>query len=227
MKFRIFSILVLFFALLLVVRVSNIVMMSIDEDTAGEISELFIANLNAKTTTESEGGDAEEPASDVISDEDLLEEEDEEIETVEPQQDERVFTRSQLDLLDSLSERRRELEKHAKEIEMKENVLRATSLRIESKMSELQKLEDRVKRLLDKYNERESMKIKSLVKIYETMKAKDAARIFEQLDMDILLQVINNMKESRVAPILAQLSPLRAKEVTTKFAAEKKLQNFE
>jgi flagellar motility protein MotE (MotC chaperone) len=225
MKFRIFSILVLSFTLLLVIRVSNIVMMSVDEDAAEVISELFIANLNAKTTTENDGGDTE---SDTISD-DIIEEDsyDESIETVEPQQNERVFTRNQLDLLDSLSERRRELEKHAKEIEMKENVLRATSLRIESKMSELQKLEDRVKRLLDKYNERESMKIKSLVKIYESMKAKDAARIFEQLDMDILLQVINNMKESRVAPILARLSPQRAKEITIKFAAEKKLQNFE
>jgi len=73
------------------------------------------------------------------------------------------------------------------------------------------------------YNEKENMKIASLVKIYENMKPKDAAKIFEELDMPILLQVVNVMKESKVAPILSAMDPVKAKEISTEFANQKRL----
>ncbi len=45
--------------------------------------------------------------------------------------------------------------------------------------------------LLAQYNDKEDSKIRSLVKIYENMKAKDAARIFNEMEMPILLEVID------------------------------------
>ena len=50
------------------------------------------------------------------------------------------------------------------------------------------------------------------------MKPKDAARIFEELDLEVLLQVVQRMKEAKVAPILAAMDPKRATEVTTRLA---------
>ena len=55
------------------------------------------------------------------------------------------------------------------------------------------------------------------------MKADEAARIFEQLDMDVLLNVIERMREAKVAPVLAEMDPLRAKTVTTQLAERRQL----
>jgi flagellar motility protein MotE (MotC chaperone) len=68
-----------------------------------------------------------------------------------------------------------------------------------------------------------SARLQSLVKIYENMKPKDAARIFDQLDMDVLLDVVERMKEARVAPILALVNPQRAQDITIQLAERRKL----
>ena len=54
----------------------------------------------------------------------------------------------------------------------------------------------------------------SLVKIYENMKPKDAARIFEDLELDTLLEVSERMKERKLAGIIAKMSPQKAREIT-------------
>jgi flagellar motility protein MotE (MotC chaperone) len=50
------------------------------------------------------------------------------------------------------------------------------------------------------------------------MKSQDAAKIFDELDMPILLEIIRNMKEPKVGPIIAQMNPVKAKEVSLEFA---------
>ena len=60
--------------------------------------------------------------------------------------------------------------------------------------------------------------IAAVEKIYENMKPKAAAGVFEELDMDILLEVVSRMKERKVAPILALMTPTRAKELTFELA---------
>jgi flagellar motility protein MotE (MotC chaperone) len=57
--------------------------------------------------------------------------------------------------------------------------------------------------------------MQNLVRIYESMKPPEAARIFSNLDMPVLLQVVRQMKPARSAAILAEMPPERAKEVTT------------
>jgi len=63
--------------------------------------------------------------------------------------------------------------------------------------------------------------MQSLVKMYESMKPKDAARIFEQLQMDVLLEVATNMKERQMAAIMAEMSPDTAKALTMEMATKK------
>jgi flagellar motility protein MotE (MotC chaperone) len=55
------------------------------------------------------------------------------------------------------------------------------------------------------------------------MKPKDAARIFEQLELDTLLSVAERMKERRLAPVMAQMNPEKAKEMTVQLS---KLRNL-
>ena len=50
------------------------------------------------------------------------------------------------------------------------------------------------------------------------MKAKDAAAVFEKLDTDVLLALLERMNERRMGAILAAMDPLRAQEVTVALA---------
>lgn len=133
------------------------------------------------------------------------------------------FTQREVDVLESLAERREKLEAWEKEMTLKENVLKATEQRIDQKIQEMQSLSDQIQKLLVAYNEEENAKIRSLVKVYESMKPKEAGRIFEEMDMSILLMVVDRMSERRVAPILASMSPQRAKAITEQLAAQQKL----
>ena len=77
--------------------------------------------------------------------------------------------------------------------------------------------------LLKQRSAAEEAQLQSLVKIYENMKPKAAAGVFEELDMDILLEVVGRMKERKVAPILAMMTPTKAKEVTFELAQRQQL----
>lgn len=136
------------------------------------------------------------------------------------------YSQIELDLLQSLSARRKEIEARAQELDMKEKLLDATEVRVNGKLDDIKSLKKEVETLLASYNEKEDGKLAGLVKIYETMKPKDAAKIFNELDMEILLEVANRMAERRVAPVLAAMDPTKAKDLTTELAEYRKLRSL-
>ena len=129
-----------------------------------------------------------------------------------------LFSRSELQLLANLAERRDTLEVRAKDLDLRENLLQATEERIDDKITALKQIEDRIEGLLAKYDKQEDQQIKSLVKAYESMKAKDAARIFNRLDMEILLAVVQRMKEVKMAAVLAKMNAAKAEALTVELA---------
>ncbi len=142
---------------------------------------------------------------------------------VRQQESASMFTPAEVEVLQSLAGRREALQARAVELEMRENLLSATEKRIEEKIAELKKLEATIKAKLKQYDEQEEAKMKSLVKIYENMKPKDAARILEELDMDILLEVAERMREAKMAPILALMNSNKAKAITVELAMRSQL----
>lgn len=128
----------------------------------------------------------------------------------------------EMQILGNLSERREKIEQWEKDIALREKVLEATEQRIDQKLAELNSMSEELKKMLVTYEEEENAKVSSLVKVYEAMKPKDAARIFDELDMDILLLVVDRMSERRVAPVLAAMSPQRARDLTLKLADQKR-----
>lgn len=105
----------------------------------------------------------------------------------------------------------------------REALLEAGQKELDRKYKELTGIRDEIQSLLKKQSEEEAARLQSLVKIYTGMKAKDAARIFNTLDMDILVEVVSKMPESKSAPILAAMDADRARAVTTLLAEQKKL----
>lgn len=125
---------------------------------------------------------------------------------------------AEIELLENLVARREALEARARELDMREKLLAAAEQRVDAKITELKKIEASVAKLIEVFDEREESKIRSLVKIYEKMKAKDAARIFNQLDQDTVLAVVERMREAKAAAIIAQMDAKNAKAVTTDLA---------
>lgn len=132
------------------------------------------------------------------------------------------LTDKEINLLQALAERRRELDLRARQMEQREALLKAAERRIEEKVGGLKALQKNIQDLLLQQEDQTEGQYKSLVKIYESMKPKDAARIFEQMDMSVLLPVIERMKERKTAPILAKMSPAKANAITTQLAQRRK-----
>ncbi len=129
-----------------------------------------------------------------------------------------LMSRTELDLLQDLAVRREALNSRERELSMRERLLEATEIQIDGKIAQLQSLESRIAVLVQSYEDQENEEMDSLVKIYETMKPKDAAAIFVLLDMTVQLEVAQRMKESKMAPILANMTPEAARELTTELA---------
>ena len=134
-----------------------------------------------------------------------------------------LVTDSELDMLQRLVERRSELKKRATQLDTRQRLLQATEKRIDGKLVELKRMQDTIDGLLRKHDEQKEAQMRSVVKIYESMKPKDAARIFEQLDMAILLDVVERMREAKTAPIMANMTPGKAKSMTAALAQRRAL----
>ncbi len=130
---------------------------------------------------------------------------------------------AEMDILKQLSARRQALDHRAQDIDKREALLKIYEQRIEQKTRELTALRQQIQTLLGQANETQAAQLDNLVKIYETMKPEDAAKIFDTLDMQILLGVIQRMKPKSTAPIMAKMSAERAKEVTVSLLKQDKL----
>jgi flagellar motility protein MotE (MotC chaperone) len=129
-----------------------------------------------------------------------------------------TFTQNEIDVLQKLSERRESLDARQRDLDLRENMIKAAEGRIDKKIAEMKGLQVNVESMLKQVDDQDDGKMKSLVKIYENMKPKDAARIFEQLDMPVLLGVLTRMKEQKVAPVMEAMDPSVAKTITDAIA---------
>ncbi|HVY58794.1 MAG TPA: flagellar protein FlbB [Xanthobacteraceae bacterium] len=121
-------------------------------------------------------------------------------------------------VLERLGERRQELDARARELDIRENLLKAAEKRLEARATELKLLEQRINASIQKRDEAEAARFKGLVTMYENMKPKDAARIFDRLDLKILLEVATQINPRRMSDIMAQMSSEAAEKLTIELA---------
>jgi flagellar motility protein MotE (MotC chaperone) len=134
-----------------------------------------------------------------------------------------TFSETEIEVLQSLSARRKALEEREKRISQKEALLKVAEQEVDRKISELASLRAELEKLLDQQETLQEDRLRRMVKIYESMKPKEAAAIFNTLDMDVLLSVLGRMSERKSAPIFASMNPQRAQEVTIRLVEQKKL----
>ncbi|WP_333672241.1 magnesium transporter MgtE N-terminal domain-containing protein [Elioraea tepidiphila] len=125
---------------------------------------------------------------------------------------------AEMTVLEDLRARRLALEERERTIAEREAVVVAAERRLAERIEELQQLQQRLEALDQAARERTDAGWRGLVKIYETMRPRDAARIFNELEMPVLIEVVERMRERNAAPILAGMNPDKAKALTAELA---------
>ncbi len=129
----------------------------------------------------------------------------------------------EIEVLRSLADRRAELDQRADELDTREQMAAAAENRLEDQIVELKALEAGVQELLASMEAKRDERLEGLVKVYESMKAKDAARIFDALDNTVLLEVSQRMKSASLAAVMSSMSSARAEELTRMLAERAEL----
>ena len=121
-------------------------------------------------------------------------------------------------ILERLQARRQELEARAREIDIRESLLKAAEKRIESKVQEMKAVESRIAAVGEQKTEADAAHFKGIITMYENMKPKDAAKVFDRLEMPVLYEIASQIAPRKMSDILGQMSAESAERLTTEMA---------
>ena len=121
-------------------------------------------------------------------------------------------------ILERLQERRQELDKRARELDIREGLIAEAEKRVDSKLAQIKEDQAQLAVAEQKKDEAEAARFKGLVTMYQTMKPRDAAKIFDRLEVNVLIEVASQINPRNMSEILAQMSPERAQLLTVELA---------
>lgn len=125
---------------------------------------------------------------------------------------------SEIAVLQKLAERRKLLEQRERELEMRESLLKATEGKIEKRIGDLKTIEESIGTAAKAKEEEKSKEIADLVKMYEAMKPKDAARVFDRLEVKLLTDIARQMNPKKLADVVAKMGAEQAEKLTVELA---------
>lgn len=119
-------------------------------------------------------------------------------------------------LLEKLRERRDEIDNKDRELDMRDNLLRMGERKLDERIGELRSLESRTGG--ENTKAATSARYKPLVVMYENMKPKEAARVFDRLETGVLIDLVDHMNPRKVSEILAVMDTKAAEKLTVAMA---------
>lgn len=124
------------------------------------------------------------------------------------------LSQEEIKVLRTLADRRAQLDQREKQIDTREQTAAAAEARLDDQIGQLKSLEKKVQGILDAMDAKRDERMDGLVKTYEAMKPAAAARIFDQMDDETLVDLAKRMKSPTLAAVLAQMKTDRAEKVT-------------
>ena len=124
------------------------------------------------------------------------------------------LSQSEVEVLQALSARRQTLDQRATQIETQDDMMAAAQRRIDERLAELHQLETRVNGLLGQLDQAQEQRLAALVDVYQRMRAKDAANVFNGLDDTVMVQVASRMRQANLAEVMGRMQPDRARHLT-------------
>lgn len=135
------------------------------------------------------------------------------VEEAQPQ-----ISASERAILERLQSRRQEIEARQREIDIRESLLKSAEKRIENKVEEMKAVETRISATQAEQKAAEAQRMKGLVTMYEGMKPKDAARVFDRLEMGVLIEIASQIAPRKMSDIMGLMSPEAAERLTVEMA---------
>ncbi len=135
-----------------------------------------------------------------------------------PEENQQPISPSERAILERLQSRRQELEARAREIDIRESLLKAAEKRIESRVEEMKSIEAKASAMNEQKNEAENVRFKAIVTMYEGMKPKDAAKVFDRLEMPVLIEIASQIAPRKMSDILGLMLPEAAERLTVELA---------
>src|SRR4051812_26762817 len=127
-------------------------------------------------------------------------------------------TASERAILERLQSRRQELEARAREVDIRESLLKSAEKRIESKVEEMKAVESRISTATGQKAETDAARFKGIITMYEGMKPKDAAKVFDRLEMSVLFEIASQIAPRKMSDILGLMAPEAAERLTVEMA---------
>jgi flagellar motility protein MotE (MotC chaperone) len=121
-------------------------------------------------------------------------------------------------VLERLQSRRQELDARAREMDIRDSLLKAAEKRVETQVQDLKATESRITAANEQKSEADAARFKGIVTMYENMKPKDAAKVFDRLEMPVLFEIASKIAPRKMSDILGQMSPDVAERLTTEMA---------
>jgi flagellar motility protein MotE (MotC chaperone) len=134
-----------------------------------------------------------------------------------PEQNQPVSA-SERAILERLQARRQELEARAREIDIREGLLKAAEKRVEARVEEMKAVEARVTTATTQKKDDDAARFKGIITMYESMKPKDAARVFDRLDISVLFEIASQIAPRKMSDILGLMAPEAAERLTIEMA---------
>lgn len=118
------------------------------------------------------------------------------------------------DSLSALQQKEIEIKKKEEQLKEKEERLAKIEKEVEQKVKELLVLQKEIQSAQSEKKETLNTKVKSLSKIYGTMKPKEAAKLMENLDEKLVMGIIATMTPDEAAAILALMDVKKAAKIS-------------
>jgi len=135
-----------------------------------------------------------------------------------PDQNPQSVSPSERAILERLQARRQELEQRAREIEIRESLLKSAEKRIEGRVEEAKATEAKISTATGQKAEQDSARFKGIIIMYENMKPKDAAKVFDRLEMSVLYEIASQIAPRKMSDILGLMQPEAAERLTVELA---------
>ncbi|GEM_PF-1878655 len=118
--------------------------------------------------------------------------------------------RGREEIIALLSRKEQDLERREATLLAREQDLRAAEEEVTRRLTELQATRDEIRGMLTGLDDQRAAKVTGLVKMFEAMKAPQAAQILMEQEPAIALEVLGRMKKDKAGKVLAAMPPKRA-----------------
>lgn len=147
-------------------------------------------------------------------------------ENIELESNRRLFTDTEVKLLQKLDVRRLELERREQALRVREKLVDLAEKEISGRVEEMQALQKELTILMGNLSDKEEEELVQLAKIYEEMRASNAAVVLNKLDDTIVFDLFKRMKRKSTAKVMEVMDPVKARKISQMLAEKAQLPNF-